>query len=103
MGSPCMGRDVKPENVLLDAPRTTARLADFGSARVVAQGGGPYTGGCMTGWYRAPEVMLGDPDYGAALHAPDSWAAGCVVVEMANLAPAFPADTEVSAARGAGE
>ena len=94
--------------MLLDAARETAKLADFGSSRVAAAGGGGgldtggggggggrYTGGCVTGWYRAPEVMLGDPDYGATLHGLDAWAGGCVLVEMASLAPAFPADTEV--------
>ena len=35
----------------------------------------------VTLWYRAPELLLGATDYGAAI---DVWAAGCVLVEMAN-------------------
>ena len=40
--------------------------------------------------------MLGDPAYAAPLHAVDAWAAGLVLLEMANLRPAFPADSEVA-------
>ncbi len=82
--------------MLLDASRTHAKLADFGMSRLVGGGAeGRLTGGCVTAWYRAPEMMLGDPAYGATLHAVDAWAAGCVLVEMANLSPAFACDTEV--------
>ena len=82
--------------MLLDASRTHAKLADFGMSRLVGRSAeGRLTGGCVTAWYRAPEIMLGDPAYGATLHAVDAWAAGCVLVEMANLGPAFACETEV--------
>ncbi len=82
--------------MLLDASRTHAKLADFGMSRLVGRSTeGRLTRGCVTAWYRAPEIMLGDPAYGATLHAVDAWSAGCVLVEMANLRPAFACDTEV--------
>ena len=82
--------------MLLDASRTHAKLADFGMSRLVGRSAeGRLTGGCTTAWYRAPEIMLGDPAYGATPHAVDAWAAGCVLVEMANLSPAFASETEV--------
>jgi serine/threonine protein kinase len=87
--------DIKPDNILHTPDRTVAKLSDFASARSPAPAGLPLTPGCGTLWYRPPELLLGDPSYGAPLHAADAWAAGLVLLEMANLRPAFPADTEL--------
>lgn len=59
-----MHRDVKTENMLLDAHRTL-KIADFGVARVEAQNPRDMTGETGTLGYMAPEVtMLGCiPDY----------------------------------------
>lgn len=52
-------RDVKPQNVLLDADGR-ARLTDFGSARLAGQATVTQTGGVVgTPAYAAPEVMSG--------------------------------------------
>lgn len=50
-------RDVKTENMLLDAQRTL-KIADFGVARVEAQNPRDMTGETGTLGYMAPEVFL---------------------------------------------
>ena len=42
-------------------------------------------------WYRAPEVCLGDWEYGACV---DMWSCGCVLGELASGDPLFKANTE---------
>ncbi|CAN6273537.1 unnamed protein product [Urochloa humidicola] len=84
-------RDVKPDNILVDAsaeesedddgaeaaPR--ARLADFGSAAWVGVGGlGRAEGLVGTPHYVAPEVVAGD-EYGAKA---DVWSAGVVMYAL---------------------
>ncbi|KAJ8633081.1 hypothetical protein MRB53_026417 [Persea americana] len=53
-------RDVKTENMLLDAHRTI-KIADFGVARVEAQNPRDMTGETGTLGYMAPEVLAGKP------------------------------------------
>ncbi|XP_012092189.1 serine/threonine-protein kinase STY13 isoform X1 [Jatropha curcas] len=53
-------RDVKTENMLLDAHRTL-KIADFGVARVEAQNPRDMTGETGTLGYMAPEVLDGKP------------------------------------------
>ncbi|KAH7577581.1 hypothetical protein ACOSP7_001470 [Xanthoceras sorbifolium] len=53
-------RDVKTENMLLDAQRTL-KIADFGVARVEAQNPRDMTGETGTLGYMAPEVLDGKP------------------------------------------
>lgn len=53
-------RDVKTENMLLDANRTV-KIADFGVARVEAQNPRDMTGETGTLGYMAPEVLDGKP------------------------------------------
>mmetsp|Transcript_66917 Transcript_66917/g.189869 ORF Transcript_66917/g.189869 Transcript_66917/m.189869 type:complete len:345 (+) Transcript_66917:69-1103(+) len=93
-------RDLKPQNVLVclrsgttgssEDPRLV--LADFGLARVFSVPLRVYTHEVVTLWYRAPEILLGQPWYGPSM---DIWSLGCIVAEMATSQPLFPGDSEI--------
>lgn len=40
------------------------------------------TGHVVTRWYRAPELILLEKDYGAAI---DIWSVGCIVAELLGM------------------
>ena len=69
------------------------KLCDFGLCRSVAEktdAVGPkpvLTDYVATRWYRAPEILLGSPQYTKAV---DMWAVGCILGEMLNGRPIFP-------------
>ena len=54
---------MKPENVLV-SQQGVVKLCDFGFARTLALPGEAYTDYVATRWYRAPELLVGDPKYG---------------------------------------
>jgi serine/threonine protein kinase len=83
-------RDLKPDNILLDVAREQVKIADFGMARPFTSRRS-YTGRCVTAWYRPPEIILGDAQYGSAV---DMWSVGCIFAEMINLCPVFRCNTE---------
>lgn len=45
-----------------------------------------FTKEIATLWYRAPELMLGDDNYGTGV---DIWAVGCIMAECLNGRPLF--------------
>lgn len=57
------------------------KIADFGLARIFSVPVRPYTGKVVTLWYRAPEVLLGAPEYSIPI---DIWSIGCIFFELAN-------------------
>eukprot|EP01006_Ploeotia_vitrea_P040716 TRINITY_DN66449_c1_g6_i1.p1 TRINITY_DN66449_c1_g6~~TRINITY_DN66449_c1_g6_i1.p1 ORF type:complete len:341 (-),score=28.67 TRINITY_DN66449_c1_g6_i1:150-1172(-) len=74
-------RDIKPGNILMDTKTCTAKLADFGMARIVRD---PLKklgddGRVVTIWWRAPELLLGAQHYTGAI---DVWAIGCIFFEL---------------------
>ena len=81
-------RDLKPENILISGP--TAKIADLGLAKTHTAD--KFTSYVSTRWYRGPELLLRSPRYTKTI---DSFAVGCIVAELYNLAPLFPGANEL--------
>ncbi|KAF7271605.1 hypothetical protein GWI33_015539, partial [Rhynchophorus ferrugineus] len=84
-------RDVKPENVLVSS-LGVVKLCDFGFARILSLNGEACTEYVATRWYRAPELLVGEPVYGAPV---DIWAIGCLFAEMMTGDPLFPGESDI--------
>jgi serine/threonine protein kinase len=87
-----MHRDIKTSNILISDDCKTVKIADFGLARTYDLPLKTYTHEVVTIWYRAPEILLGQNQYGTAI---DVWALGCVFYELAHKKPLFSARTEI--------
>ncbi len=82
-------RDIKAANILV-SNTGQLKLADFGLARFFAKRGKPdYTNRVITIWYRSPELLLGETQYGPAV---DIWSAACVMIEIFTKHAIFPGD-----------
>eukprot|EP01062_Namystynia_karyoxenos_P043291 TRINITY_DN3170_c0_g1_i1.p1 TRINITY_DN3170_c0_g1~~TRINITY_DN3170_c0_g1_i1.p1 ORF type:complete len:578 (+),score=177.38 TRINITY_DN3170_c0_g1_i1:237-1970(+) len=84
-------RDIKPENILISR-HGALKLCDFGFARLLSGPGAQYTDYVATRWYRSPELLVGDTEYGKAV---DIWAIGCIFAEVSNGLPLFPGESDV--------
>lgn len=87
-------RDIKAANILV-SNEGILKLADFGLARFYEKHHQRnYTNRVVTIWYRSPELLLGETQYGPAV---DIWSAACVMVEIFTKRAIFPGDgTEIS-------
>ncbi|TKX26852.1 protein kinase domain-containing protein 3 [Elsinoe australis] len=82
-------RDIKAANILV-SKSGLLKLADFGLARFYAKNRKQdYTNRVITIWYRPPELLLGETQYGPAV---DIWSAACVLVEIFTKHAIFPGD-----------
>lgn len=83
-------RDLKPANVMWGY-NDKMKIGDFGLARFTSgnsknadrDSSATHTGEVQTLWYRAPEVILGDDQYGTIV---DDWSVGCMMAEFFRLA-----------------
>ena len=85
-----MHRDLKPQNLLIDAAGTL-KICDFGLARGFGIPIKNLAHEVVTLWYRPPDVLLGSTKYTANV---DTWSIGCIFAEMANQKSLFPGTNE---------
>ncbi len=82
-------RDIKAANILI-SKTGELKLADFGLARFYQKSSKQdYTNRVITIWYRSPELLLGETQYGPSV---DIWSAACVLVEIFTRHAIFPGD-----------
>lgn len=79
---------MKAANILI-TKTGTLKIADFGLARAFsasksADKPNRYTNRVVTLWYRPPELLLGERNYGPPV---DMWGAGCIMAEMWTRSP----------------
>ena len=87
-------RDMKAANILINK-NGVLKLADFGLARPFSfpklGQANKYTNRVVTLWYRPPELLLGERNYGPPI---DVWGAGCVMAEMWTRTPIMQGKVE---------
>ena len=82
-------RDIKAANILV-SKTGELKFADFGLARFYQKRQKQeYTNRVITIWYRPPELLFGETQYGPAV---DIWSAACVLVEIFTRHAIFPGD-----------
>ncbi|KAE8774596.1 putative cyclin-dependent kinase F-2 [Hordeum vulgare] len=69
--------DIKPGNALVAEGGEALKICDFGLGMSESQQPARQQAG--TELYRAPEMLMGKPDYGAPA---DAWSLGCVMAEL---------------------
>ncbi|KAL8137993.1 hypothetical protein V2J09_003994 [Rumex salicifolius] len=79
-------RDLKPSNLLVKHSNLGLKIGDFGLARTISDNGSMTP--CMVSLnYRAPELLLENTNYTAAI---DIWSVGCILAEILDKKTLFP-------------
>lgn len=86
-------RDLKTANILMTTDGIL-KVADFGLAKPFSDPAlkpRQLTNRVVTLWYRAPELLLGEQNYGPSI---DIWSVGCIMAELWKRKPLLQGDTE---------
>ena len=81
-------RDLKPDNIMVDAEGALVKVVDFGIARSLQTNASRFTQGLGTPSYMAPELFMGQMDYRS-----DIFAIGAVCYELLSYQKAFDGET----------
>jgi glycogen synthase kinase 3 beta len=84
-------RDIKPQNLLVHPISGVLKLCDFGSAKILVEGGMNVAYICSR-YYRAPELIFGASCYTSSI---DIWSSGCVMGELLLGQPLFPGESGI--------
>ena len=84
--------DAKHSNVLQGSNHVRCYLYLIKSFVIPAGPGDEYTDYVATRWYRAPELLVGDTQYGPPV---DVWAIGCVFAELLSGQALWPGRSDV--------
>ena len=86
-------RDIKPQNVLINAATSSLALCDYNMSTIFENEDTSKSKSLEVAskWYQAPELLCENSNYGCAI---DIWAAGCVLAELVLQAPIWNNDTK---------
>jgi len=84
-------RDLKPVNIMV-SEKGGIKIAGFGCGTRIYNTSHPLSNDVQSLWYRAPEIVLGETNYGWAV---DIWSVGVILSEFGNKLELFRADSTI--------